>query len=258
VPLGLAPVSSFGAIDSLCTANVSTAARVSGTLSPEDTAGDTRTSLSVRTSMADTTRGKDRGPVMAARHFTTVIGATLTLLLVAQPHAGRGPGLSGMVRVNGQPERNVVVWLVGVKGLEPAPAKVVLDQRNLAFAPQVVAVRVGTPVDMPNNDRVFHNVFSFKDGKKFDLGLYPVGQSKVVTFDKAGVSRIFCNIHPNMAAYVVAVDSPFFGVSDRAGSFTMAAVPSGTYTYHAWRPGHEPATGQLTVQPDALLEVRLP
>ena len=63
-------------------------------------------------------------------------------------------------------------------------------------------MRVGTTVDFPNNDRVFHNVFSFRDGKRFDLGMYPIGTLRRVTFDKPGLSRLFCNIHPNMAAYV--------------------------------------------------------
>ena len=77
---------------------------------------------------------------------------------------------------------------------------------------------------MPNSDRVFHNVFSFHDGKRFDLGLYPVGTRQLVTFDAPGVSRIFCNIHPNMAAYVVAVDSAFFAVTDAEGRFAIAGV----------------------------------
>jgi hypothetical protein len=97
---------------------------------------------------------------------------------------------------------------------------VVLDQRNLAFSPHMLAVRVGTSVDFPDNDRVFHNVFSFRDGRRFDLGMYPVGAVKQVTFDRAGLSRLFCNIHPNMAAYVMAVDSPYFAVSDTYGAFT--------------------------------------
>src|SRR5262249_9515439 len=136
--------------------------------------------------------------------------------------------------------------------------RVVMDQRNLTFSPHVLAVRVGTSVNMPNNDRVFHNVFSFKDGKRFDLGLYPVGQAKTVTFDKAGVSRMFCNIHPNMAAYIVAVDSDYYGVSNASGVFTMASVPPGTYTYHAWRAGHDLVSGQATVTAERRLEVALP
>src|SRR5207244_7022575 len=108
---------------------------------------------------------------------------------------------------------NAVVWLdaPGAPMLSQS-GPVVLDQRNLGFSPHVLAVRVGTIVDFPNDDRVFHNVFSFRDGKRFDLGMYPVGAVRQVRFDQAGLSRIFCNIHPNMAAYVMAIESPYFGV----------------------------------------------
>jgi hypothetical protein len=103
---------------------------------------------------------------------------------------------------------------------------------------------------------VFHNVFSFRDGKKFDLGLYPVGIQKPVQFDKAGLSRIFCNIHPNMAAYVLAVDSPYFAVTDERGAFTIPVVPAGAFTYHAWRPGGPDLTGPATVDAEHALEIR--
>ena len=197
---------------------------------------------------------------MSARWLTAflVTAALAVTMPVPRIRAAVPAGLEGVVRVGGQPGKDVVIWLVDVPGPAPAQPHVVLDQRRLTFTPHIVAVRVGTSVQMPNNDRVFHNVFSFKDGKKFDLGLYPAGTSKLVTFDRPGVSRIFCNIHPNMAAYVVAVDSAFFGVSDDAGRFTMAAVPSGTYTFRAWRPGQDVVTGQVAVDAERALEVRLP
>jgi hypothetical protein len=97
---------------------------------------------------------------------------------------------------------------------------------------------------------VFHNVFSFHDGKKFDLGLYPVGTVKQVTFDHPGLSRIFCNIHPNMAAYVMAVETPYFSVSDDEGRFTIASLPPGAYTYHAWRSGGTDLTGRPCSTPE--------
>jgi plastocyanin len=167
--------------------------------------------------------------------------------------------LHGIARVSSKPAADVLVWLDA-----PGPAvaanatPVVLDQRNLSFAPRVLAVHVGTTVEFPNNDRVFHNVFSFRDGKRFDLGLYPVGSSRRVTFDKPGLSRIYCNIHPNMAAYVMAVDSPYFAVSDRSGIFRVAAVPTGTYRYYAWRPGAEQLTGTWSSATDGPLTIEWP
>ena len=155
--------------------------------------------------------------------------------------------LHGVAHVGGQPAPNIVVWLDASGAARPRQtAKVVLDQRNLSFFPHVLAVRVGTTIDFPNHDRVFHNVFSFRDGKVFDLGMYPVGTTRPETFDKAGVSRVFCNIHPNMAAYVVAVDSPYFAVSDESGAFTLPAVPADRHTYHAWRVGAPELSGMWT------------
>jgi plastocyanin len=169
-----------------------------------------------------------------------------------------GAELSGTAQVSGKPVQNAVIWL-DAQGAPPLvqSATIEIDQRNLAFSPHVLAVRVGTSVDFPNNDRVFHNVFSFKDGKIFDLGMYPSGvKAKPVVFDRPGLSRIFCNIHPNMAAYVMAVDTPYYVMSDERGAFTMSGVPPGTYTYHAWRPGGDTLTGGVTVGANKTLEIR--
>ena len=168
------------------------------------------------------------------------------------------PGLTGTTRMGERPEPNAVVWLDAAAAPQPETRKVVLDQRNLAFRPHVLAVRVGTTVEFPNSDRVFHNVFSFRDGKRFDLGMYPVGTVKHVTFGEPGLSRLFCNIHPKMAAYIMAVDSAYFAVSDPAGRFLIAAVPPGTYVYHAWRPGGTTLTGSVAVDGNTSLEIRWP
>ena len=170
--------------------------------------------------------------------------------------------LTGTVHAGGRPKGDAIVWLEPASGQVAAQPgkekKVVLDQRTSTFFPHVLAVQVGTTVDLPNNDRVFHNVFSFHDGKKFDLGLYPVGTVRRVTFDHSGLSRIFCNIHPNMAAYVMAVNSPYFGVSDSQGRFSIASVPPGSYTYHAWRAGAPEVTGATTAEAGKLLEIAWP
>ena len=165
----------------------------------------------------------------------------------------------GRAAVAGKPHANVVVWIDAPPGAAPAAQRrVILDQRNLQFAPRVLAVQTGTTVEFPNNDRVFHNVFSFRDGKRFDLGLYPIGSVKHVRFDKPGISRLFCNIHPQMAAYVVAVDSPHIAVSDEDGLFTLPDVPPGTYTYHAWRAAGSPISGTVTVAPGVRLAIEWP
>lgn len=183
--------------------------------------------------------------------LTRAVG-TFVCLTAVQVSAAE---LTGTAQVAGRPAENAVVWLEA-SGAPAAPVpKVVLDQRNVAFVPRVLVVRVGTTVEFPNNDKVFHNVFSFRDGKKFDLGMYPKGSMKLITFDKPGLARLFCNIHPNMAAYVMAVDSPHFAVSNDNGTFTIAGVPPGTYTYHAWRAGGQPLTGSVSVDGKTAFEI---
>jgi plastocyanin len=171
---------------------------------------------------------------------------------------GAPPDLRGTVQLEGQPRQEAVVWLEAPHAAKGTPLRAVMRQRNLTFEPHVLAVRAGTTIDLPNDDRVFHNVFSFHDGKRFDLGLYPVGTSKHLMFDQPGLSRIFCNIHPGMAAYVLAVDTPYFAVSDVGGKFAIPGVPPGVYVYHAWRAGAETLTGSMTVGGDTRLDVRWP
>ena len=188
--------------------------------------------------------------------FTTLLAAFSTLALAA---GVPDLNVSGVVHTGAKPQANAVVWLEpDVHAPRREGPRPVMDQRNLQFAPQVLAVQVGAKVDFPNSDRVFHNVFSFKDGKKFDLGVYPIGATKPVHFDKPGISRLFCNIHPNMAAYVVAVDSPYYAVSGADGTFTLAGVPPGTYTYRAWRAGGPELRGTVTVEAGRSMEVRWP
>lgn len=97
----------------------------------------------------------------------------------------------GVVRVDKRPQPNVVVWVDAPRRGADRSKRPALDQRNLDFAPHVLAVQVGSVVDFPNNDRVFHNVFSFHDGKRFDLGIYPMNTTRQVTFDRPGLSRLF-------------------------------------------------------------------
>jgi plastocyanin len=136
---------------------------------------------------------------------------------------------------------DVAVWLKPVDpsggGATPGDLnhrKLQLVQHNKSFQPHVLVVPVGSVVAFPNRDPFFHNVFSLFDGKRFDLGLYEAGASNSVRFDRVGVSFLFCNIHPEMSAVVIAVDTPYFGLSDRAGRITIPSVPEGKYELHLW------------------------
>ena len=138
-------------------------------------------------------------------------------------------------------ESEVVVWLTPMAAsVPPVPANSAagktpeLVQRNKSFEPHVLVVQVGSLIRFPNKDPFFHNIFSMYDGKRFDLGLYEAGTSRSVKFDRPGVSYLFCNIHAEMSAVVVVVDTPYFAMSDRAGHLTIPDVPDGRYQMHVW------------------------
>ena len=136
---------------------------------------------------------------------------------------------------------NVAVWLVpagasagSAAATPPAQSAPQIAQIDKNFDPHVLVVQAGTAVQFPNRDPFLHNVFSLFDGKRFDLGFYEAGSSRTVHFDRVGVSFLFCNIHPEMSAAVIAVDTPYFGLSNRAGRVTISDVPDGRYQLKVW------------------------
>jgi hypothetical protein len=144
-----------------------------------------------------------------------------------------------------------VVWLEPLTGTPNLPflpdRHYTLLQKNRTFVPHLQVVPVGAVVQFPNADPFFHNVFSLFDGKRFDLGLYEAGSSKSVTFSKEGVSYIFCDIHPEMSAVVIALPTPLYAVADANDSFVLREVPPGAYNMHLWVEGvPRPALDDLT------------
>ena len=129
----------------------------------------------------------------------------------------------------------------------PLPGRAVLDQRNETFVPHVLAVAVGTTVDFPNSDRVFHNVFSLSKVKRFDLGRYPRGASRSVRFDRPGMVRVFCEIHSHMSAFVLVFAHRFFDKTDESGRYRIEDVPPGTYTLAVWNEGEVRSTRKVRV-----------
>jgi plastocyanin len=131
---------------------------------------------------------------------------------------------------------NAVVWLSPDKTPAP-PAKLAhsrLTQKNKSFDPHVLVIPVGSVVEFPNRDPFFHNVFSLFEGKRFDLGLYEAGSTREITFSKPGISFIFCNIHAEMSAVIIALDTPYYGVSNQHGDVVIPDVPVGHYTLKVW------------------------
>jgi hypothetical protein len=169
-------------------------------------------------------------------------------MTAASPHSHASGNESGELRlhiVSSEPGRShavpAVVWLEALPGTPALPfppqGHFALLQRNRTFVPHLQVVPVGAIIQFPNADPFFHNVFSLFDGKRFDLGLYEAGSTKSVTFSRAGVSYIFCNIHPEMSAVVLALSTPLYAVADTNNSFVLGSIPPGDYNLHVWIEG---------------------
>jgi len=118
----------------------------------------------------------------------------------------------------------------------------ILLQKNKMFSPHLLIVPTGSVVLFPNADPFFHNVFSLFDGRRFDLGLYEAGKTKAVSFWRDGVSYIFCNIHSEMSAVVIALSTPLYSIADGDGVFHVHGVPPGDYEMHLWIEGEQQAS----------------
>lgn len=181
-----------------------------------------------------------RAPVLTIAAATA--GAAF-VLLVARPGIPAPPGAVGgkvTVIADGSPKddaSNVVVYLEGIAAdPQPLPTTPQIHQRDQRFMPEVTVVTRGSTIAFPNDDKIFHNVFSVSEPARFDLGLYKSGESKSVEFDRAGVVDVYCNIHPQMAAKIKVLDTPYYALTAANGSFFMPNVPPGTYPVVAWQP----------------------
>lgn len=160
---------------------------------------------------------------------------------LAPAPAGSTGGVSGAVEITNSRDPSVrrlkdysgvVIWLEPVDrsmAQHTPPKRVKMIQKSRHFTPHVVAVSVGSAVDFPNLDPIFHNAFSNFSGQPFDIGLYAPGTSKSETFRHPGIVRVFCNIHPTMSAIIAVVGTPWFVATDATGKFTMPGVPPGDY-----------------------------
>jgi plastocyanin len=134
--------------------------------------------------------------------------------------------IKGTVKAKGlRTPENILVYLTQAPpgAADLSKVKFIMDQRNLEFVPHVLPVLIGATVDFPNNDKVDHNVFSMSRTKKFNLGSYPAGESKSVVFDKPGIVELRCDVHAEMAAYILVMKNPYFAVTDKQGHFIIPA-----------------------------------
>ena len=144
---------------------------------------------------------------------------------------------------NYEEEHEFVVFIVGPVGGQPVrsnqPVQAVttrkVSQRGASFSPHILPVLVGTTVEWPNFDDIFHNVFSMSESKPFDLDLYKGNPpEKRVRFDKPGRVDVFCSIHSQMSCVVLVLENPYFALTDAKGRYTISQVPPGTYKLKAW------------------------
>jgi plastocyanin len=133
-----------------------------------------------------------------------------------------------------------VIWLTPLEAKTIPAARsgpYILAQKNKQFLPHLLVVPVGSTVQFPNQDPYFHNVFSLFNGRRFDLGLYEAGSTRSVRFSREGVSYVFCNIHPEMSAVILALATPYFAVIEKQESTAIRDVPPGQYRLHVWSEG---------------------
>lgn len=171
-------------------------------------------------------------------------GRVRVTVTVLDPKSGRVPGANAIVWIPGSPAPG---------GPSPAPQKVASKDKR--FSPRVTAVTAGSTVEFPNLDRIHHNVFSVSPAATFDLGLYKNGASRPMTFDNLGLVKIYCNIHPQMAAFVLVVDGKNHALAGADGVALLLGVPPGRRTVKVWdERGGEWAT-TVDVSPGATANV---
>jgi plastocyanin len=127
-----------------------------------------------------------------------------------------------------------VVFVEGGTAPPPPPQTATIEQRNSRFEPDLIIVPVGSTVQFPNADPIFHNVFSLSKAHPFDLGFYPKSQSRPVTFDHAGVVQVYCHLHADMYGAIVVTGSPWYGKPSSDGGFSFHNLPAGHYRVVAW------------------------
>ena len=183
---------------------------------------------------------------------------TLSLAMLAT--TAFAADVSGSISMRGARNAGDIVVYLEKEGLavKPPADPVVLDQQELIFMPHVLPIVVGTTVEFPNNDKVRHNVFAPRgSAKRFNLGTYPPGSTRTETFETPGTVSLLCNVHSEMSAYLVVLETPHFATTDRSGAFSIKNVPAGQYTLKTW---HEQAKGveqPLTVGADGVADLSI-
>jgi len=161
-------------------------------------------------------------------------------------------------RINYAELRDFVIYIDGPVALAAKPPKPVIrniSQKGATFIPHVTPIVVGTTIEWPNQDDIFHNVFSISEAKQFDLDLYKSPEVKRVPFDKAGRVDVFCSIHTTMNCVILVLENPWFAMSDAKGGYAITNIPAGTYTVKAWHERLPIVSKQVVVPTDGGVKV---
>ena len=171
-------------------------------------------------------------------------------------------GVAGSIKGKVSPGKSVV-YLESASGPVPAAADktATMDQRGLLFQPHMLVVQVGTTVEFLNSDKVQHNVFwpSISGDKKkgHNMGTWPQGDKRPFKFTDPGVVSLLCNVHPEMAGYIIVSPTPYFAETGADGAYTLANVPDGDYTITAWHEGKKTQSKKITVKGDTTADFTL-
>jgi plastocyanin len=156
-----------------------------------------------------------------------------------------GPAVVGRKDPDPSP---AVVWLEGVEPAKAEAKTLTVRQVGLEFRPRILAIPLGSRVDFPNGDDLFHNVFSFSKAARIELGSYPKGESKSFTFEKKGLVDLRCEVHGHMRAFIHVFDHPYFALASEDGSYSIPKVPPGKYTLVAWKEFFDPVRQEIEVK----------
>lgn len=193
------------------------------------------------------------------KKFTLLMVSIGVLNLLTLVSGALGGDIKGTVSTQWlQSKKDILVFIEGIdsakvsKSIKENPK---MNQRDLTFIPHILPIVVGTTVDFPNSDKVQHNVFSPSKTKKFDLGSYPPGEFKSITFEKPGKVILLCNVHPEMSAYIIVLKNPYFALTVQDGKYIISNVPAGNYRLSTWHKNLKTVTKEITVPAEGTVKI---
>jgi plastocyanin len=196
-------------------------------------------------------RRLNKGEEMSGISKAVTIGMLFGFVFIAASRAG---DIKGKVAVQGlKSAEDIAVYVDAIPGkkFDPPAQHVLIDQRGMKFVPKVTVIVQGTTIDFQNSDPVGHNVYwpSIGGNKKLahNLGTWPKGEKKSFQFNDSGAAPLLCNVHPEMAGYVVVSPTPYFAVTDKDGDFEIKGVPAGAYTLKTWSEAGKPTTQSVNL-----------